>query len=544
MFQPHFPIRWTTALVIVAAMNLFLVSLLAGQKAYNNPLKKEKASTNLKLQDPLKVKVEFPVLGLAFSPDGRNLACVGTELGQRAPNSFAIQSAASIFDLPSQKVVFEVRPQLPPNFGGRGFTRGGARYRGAFSPDGKRFAWVGTNNDHSVYIHNFPGGSKGLGQPGQNRNQGSAVCFSPDGKILASSLWRGEVFLWNPETGKQIKTLNPELKEISAMVFSPDGQFLACAGRKNDFALLDPGTGKIIRKWQHAGKSYPSMAFSPDGKVLATACSKEVKLWEVATGKLIREVGEQVASVAYSPDGRVLAMGSRDHVQLWDTITNSMIGQLPGGTNTQTLAFSPNGKYLAASGARTGIEAVLVWNLRPLGVRPLPTKQLSQKELDKLWADLEGQNAAAAYQAIYQLAASPKQAVPFLKSRLKPAQAPPKANLQRIQQLISNLDNQQFIAREQATLALKKIGQPALPLLRNARKNNPSPETTKRIDILIKALEEQPIPPDELQGLRAVQALELADTSTAKEILQILGKGSPAARLTQEAQAALERIQK
>ena len=45
-----------------------------------------------------------------------------------------------------------------------------------------------------------------------------------------------------------------------------------------------------------------------------------------------------------------------------------------------------------------------------------------------------------------------------------------------------------------------------------------------------------------LRGYRAIQILEYAGTPEARQLLQTLSQGAPAARLTMEAKASLERL--
>jgi len=59
-----------------------------------------------------------------------------------------------------------------------------------------------------------------------------------------------------------------------------------------------------------------SVDCTPDGKMFATGDdSGAVKLWDCASGKLIREMphhGDWVFAVAFSEDGKWLASGSSD----------------------------------------------------------------------------------------------------------------------------------------------------------------------------------------------------------------------------------------
>ena len=52
------------------------------------------------------------------------------------------------------------------------------------------------------------------------------VTFSPDGKTLASGMWRGPIHLWDTVTGQKKKTLTGHTRWIQHLLFSGDGQTL------------------------------------------------------------------------------------------------------------------------------------------------------------------------------------------------------------------------------------------------------------------------------------------------------------------------------
>jgi WD40 repeat protein len=94
---------------------------------------------------------------------------------------------------------------------------------------------------------------------------------------------------------------------------------------------------------------------------------KTVKLWDAATGKVLRTFdghGDHVNSAALSPDGKWLASASSDNtVRVWDANTGDVVAVLRGHTgNVLSVAFSPDGKWLASSSGYRGKGEVKVWD--------------------------------------------------------------------------------------------------------------------------------------------------------------------------------------
>jgi len=127
-----------------------------------------------------------------------------------------------------------------------------------------------------------------------------------------------------------------------------------------------------------------------------------------------------------------------------------------------------------------------------------------------------------------------------LRARLS---AEPALPAERLGKLIANLDSSRFQEREDAARQLADLEERAEPALREALKTNPSAEQRRRIEALL-AVPTVVRSSEKLRRLRALEVLEHIGSSQARKVLDELAKGAPESRVTQEAKASLERLQR
>ncbi|MEE0900065.1 MAG: hypothetical protein UIM25_04165, partial [Bacteroidales bacterium] len=54
-----------------------------------------------------------------------------------------------------------------------------------------------------------------------------SVCWSPDGKYLASGAGFGSLIIWDVNSGEKLKTLKGHSRSVESVCWSPDGRYLA-----------------------------------------------------------------------------------------------------------------------------------------------------------------------------------------------------------------------------------------------------------------------------------------------------------------------------
>jgi WD40 repeat protein len=144
------------------------------------------------------------------------------------------------------------------------------------------------------------------------------LAFSPNSRLLATGGLDHLVRLWNTQTWQE--TVRMSAPHPAGIAFTPDGNAVMSGG-DHFLKLWDVRTGNVIRNIPMDRAIY-TFALSPDGSVAACAVgSNSIVLYDVATGNLRRTLAGHSAAVhalAFSPDGSLLASGSSDNrVRLW-----------------------------------------------------------------------------------------------------------------------------------------------------------------------------------------------------------------------------------
>jgi WD40 repeat protein/beta-lactamase regulating signal transducer with metallopeptidase domain len=459
----------------------------------------------------------------------------------------------------------------------------------AFARDGRIVALA--NADNTIRLHDTVTGKEVQQLQGSQRGV-VGLAFAPGGNILAARSGDNVIRLFDVAKGTTVRQigLRPagnqgQQRQViffggqaaggrgPGLAFSPDGKLLLTPVPGNVTRMLafhDVATGKELRRLE-SPLAITGLAFSPNGRCLATQNSdRTISLWEVASARERSRLGKPATakqkdnqgalvvdvvvagmpvgsdeppgpvSLAFSPNGKSLASRGPDNsVCVWDVDSGQEIRKYKGHSGSvQTVAFSPDGRTLA-SGA--GDTTILLWDSATLTKnQPTPQRvELPATDVEALWGDLAGQDAAKAYRGLLKLAGSPGAVLPFLSERLKPAA---RVDQGKIDGWIVDLESPKFAVRDSASTNLFKVGEQAVPALHKVLKSPPSLETSNRVAVLLDRLTNGNLNAEQLRMVRAVEALERIGSQPARQLLQRLAGGAPGALLTREAQDALDRL--
>lgn len=193
-----------------------------------------------------------------------------------------------------------------------------------FDPLG-RFVFT-SSEDALVERFNLADGARTVFTGGHETWVLSLAC-SKDGASVVSGGCDGKLSWWNAagDPAPPIRTIEAHKGWIRSIDVSPDGTLLVSGGNDGRVCLWNMADGKLVRELPSHARNVYCVAFHPSGKhVLSGDLMGVLRQCDVATGAEVRtfdakplhtyEGGQQVdyggvRGIAFSPDGKYVAAG-------------------------------------------------------------------------------------------------------------------------------------------------------------------------------------------------------------------------------------------
>ncbi|MBI1221712.1 MAG: hypothetical protein GC180_03825 [Bacteroidetes bacterium] len=306
---------------------------------------------------------------MAFSPDGKWIATACQDKSVR------------IFDAQTGTLVHQLNNHSD-----------GVRYV-EFSPDSKLLA--SASWDQTIVLCNFQS-RKVLHILDKQLATLNTVHFSPDGKQVIASCWDRTARIYNVSDGVLTQTLEGHQRTLTDARWSPDGKFVVTASLDSTCRIWDAVSGNEKYLLRHAA-AVTSLQITPNSRYAVSGDKAgQVAVYDLAAQSLAGQFSahdlpintlaihpikpqfvtassdytlhvyhlddlrclhqlkgrtEKVFDIAIGPENRMAAIHQDSIVRILDIPTGRlMVSDVPGGS-LEILAFSHDGKSLAAGGS-------------------------------------------------------------------------------------------------------------------------------------------------------------------------------------------------
>lgn len=257
----------------------------------------------------------------------------------------------------------------------------------AFSPDGKTLAIAGG-------LAGSSGGFRII--KWQNRDEiarhddfddiATAIAFHPTASAIAVASADRSVAIYGFKQGRPseraVHKLSDHSRAVLDVAYTPDGKRLVTSSADRSLKVWNPETGKLLRSFGNHTEIVHALAMRPPvvfaGRTLPAYCAsgsddQTVRIWQPGIGRMVRIVRYHdgpIFALVWQPDGaRLLTVGKEGLIRLIDGDSDEVLGKWPAHDDwVYSLAISPDGRLLA-SGDWSG--EVKLWQIEKDGLQLL-----------------------------------------------------------------------------------------------------------------------------------------------------------------------------
>lgn len=292
------------------------------------------------------------VTAIAWSPDGYSIASVGKAVGGQSMHIWyaltgQLQRSSRPHTGPRRKVILL-----------------------AWSPDGRSLACTDDSATVTIWNANELIMSCALPpEPSVAHEVPTELRWSATGRYLAIGL-SGQIRVWDVW-----KTIDKAYQRTSQGSGQPGGAFVRqMQGASTDVRdYLTYGQDRQLMLWCpfNAGFQQKPNRRTESSFLALVSDSSSVEVWDVSTGDQVSRCASDTSihSLAWSPDGKALAAGGEQGlIEIWDPWTGKKLQQVRHGERHEdyqihALAWSPTGHYLASGGGTLsgGDHHILLW---------------------------------------------------------------------------------------------------------------------------------------------------------------------------------------
>jgi WD40 repeat protein len=196
----------------------------------------------------------------------------------------------------------------------------------------------------------------------------SAVCYSNDGKLIATGSSDKTIKLWRSTDGKEIRTFLGNKSGVQKLEFNKTGNWLLSLSKEGIVMIWNVATGQLVKQLDI--DNFTCASFHPNGMLLVT-CSKKLNItvWDINKAEPVKSLQAQpvdlsmeknfdfseMRSVCYSKDGKYIVAGAGNYTAiLWDAESGKELNKFWQSYHVctsciTTALITPDNKYVLSA---------------------------------------------------------------------------------------------------------------------------------------------------------------------------------------------------